>query len=72
MMDRCPSCGGEALSADYAHKWGCSVLMGASYAAPVTAPTGWRCLGCNRVLAPHVNECPHCQPPAGTPGDTHG
>ena len=26
---------------------------------------GWVCSRCNRVYAPGVSECPHCQPPWG-------
>lgn len=27
----------------------------------------WECPKCGRVLAPHVDECPHCVPGAGQP-----
>ena len=35
---------------------------------PVVPIYGWVCSRCQRVFAPHISECPHCQP--GACGDS--
>ena len=42
--------------------FGPDLAMGQSRIATPVVPAGWVCSRCQRVFAPHVSECPHCQP----------
>ena len=61
----CPECGGQALTAGFDHRFGCTransgLLVESDERFRAYDNLGWICAKCFRSFAPHVNECPYC------------
>jgi hypothetical protein len=56
----CPKCGNFCQTYGFCPTCGQWTVPSVPAATPVKSP--WRCPGCGRYHAPHVDTCPFCQP----------